>query len=148
MYRKLLIPTDGTELATKAVTQGVGLAKETGASVILVAVTDMWSPWEISRESRMGGVNPIAVYEEHAKKAADKVLAGARKVAEAAGVAVETLHVADKATADGIVDAAKEKGADLIVMATHARRGIGQLLLGSETTEVLHLSKIPVLVVR
>jgi nucleotide-binding universal stress UspA family protein len=148
MYRKFLIAIDGSELAGKAIDQGLKLAKETNASVVFCTVTEMWSPAEMANEAVAGLSNPVEAYEQMAKEAAQKILDGASKAAKAAGVNSESVHVSDKAVAEGIVETTDARGCDLVVMATHGRRGIGRLLLGSETTEVLHYSKVPVLVVR
>jgi len=148
MYRKLLIATDGSQLAGKAVEQGINLAKETNASIVFVTVTAMWSPSEMTGEVTSGRVNPMQHYEDSVAAAAKKVLDAAVKKAEGAGLKAEGVHVADEGTAQGVVETAEKRGCDLILMATHGRRGLNRLLLGSETTEVLHLSKVPVLVVR
>lgn len=148
MYRKFLIAIDGSALAQKAIDQGLNLAKETNASVVFCTVTEMWSPAEMANEAVAGLSNPVEAYEKMASDAAKKILDGAAKAASAAGVSAEGVHVSDQAVADGVVGTAEDKGCDLIVMATHGRRGLNRVLLGSETTEVLHYSKIPVLVVR
>lgn len=148
MYRNILISTDGSELAGKAVEHGVTLAKEMGAAVTFVTVTEMWSALEMASEASHGTPNPLEVYEEMAAESAQNILDAAQKCARDAGVRCETLHVRDRAPAEGIVATADEKGCDLIVMASHGRRGLNRLLLGSQTTEVLAYSKVPVLVVR
>ena len=148
MYRNILIATDGSDLAGKAVDHGVKLAKETGASVIFVTVTENWPAVAMGPEFLQGVSAPIEDYEEMAANSAQKVLAAARTVAEGAGIECETLHVSDRAPAEGIIETANEKGCDLIVMASHGRRGLNRLVLGSQTTEVLAYSKLPVLVLR
>jgi len=148
MYRKILISTDGSELAGKAVEHGVMLAKKAGATVTFVTVTEMWSALDMAAEVSRGTSNPMEIYEEMAAKSAQGILHAAEKVARDAGVRCETLHVRDRAPAEGIIATAGEKGCDLIVMASHGRRGLNRILLGSQTTEVLAYSKVPVLVVR
>jgi nucleotide-binding universal stress UspA family protein len=148
MYRNILISTDGSDLAGKAVDHGVLLAKKMGAAVTFVTVTEMWSPLEMAAEANRGDPNPLEAFEEMAAISAQRILDAAKKVARDAGIKCETLHVRDRAPAEGIIATADEKGCDLIVMASHGRRGLNRLLLGSQTTEVLAYSKVPVLVVR
>ena len=146
MYRRILAATDGSDSASKAVRHAAALAKATGARLTIVNVTQMWSSLDIAHSAEAGVRNPVGDYEAMAAKSAEKVLAAAKALA--ADTASETLHVQDKAPAEGIIAAAKDKGCDLIVMATHGRRGLGRLLLGSQAVEVLSTSPIPVLVVR
>lgn len=148
MYSHMLIATDGSDLAGRAVDHGLMLAKGIGASVMFVTVTDIWSSVEMASESVRGTENPMKSYEEMVGALAQKILADAKSAADAAGVDCETHHVSDSSPADGIIDVANEKGCDLIVMASHGRRGINLALLGSQTAKVLALSKIPVLVLR
>jgi nucleotide-binding universal stress UspA family protein len=148
MYRKLLVATDGSELATKAVTHGVNLARETGASIVFVTVTEPWIATEMAGEAVLFPTDPTAAYEKASAEGAQRVLAAAKAVADGAGVKSEGVHIADRPPAEGIVETADKVGADLIVVATHGRRGFNRILLGSQTTEVLHYSKVPVLAVR
>lgn len=148
MYRNILIATDGSDLAGKAVDHGVMLAKATGASVVFVTVTENWSAIAMGAESTQGMSNPIESYEAIAAKRAQNILAAAKTAAEDAGIECETAHVPDQPPAEGIIETANEKGCDLIVMASHGRRGLNRLVLGSQTTEVLAYSKVPVLVLR
>jgi nucleotide-binding universal stress UspA family protein len=148
MYRKILIATDGSDLANKAVDHGVMLAKGTGASVVFVTVTENWSAIAMGAESTQGMSNPIESYEAIATKRAQNILAAAKTAAKDAGIECETVHVPDQPPAEGIIETANEKGCDLIVMASHGRRGLNRLVLGSQTTEVLACSKVPVLVLR
>jgi len=148
MYRNILIATDGSDLAGKAVDHGVMLAKGTEASVVFVTVTENWSAIAMGAESTQGMSNPIESYEAIAAKRAQNILAAAKTAAEDAGIECETVHVPDQPPAEGIIETANEKGCDLIVMASHGRRGLNRLVLGSQTTEVLACSKVPVLVLR
>jgi nucleotide-binding universal stress UspA family protein len=145
MYRHVVIATDGSELAGKAVTQGLALAKTLGAKVTIVTVTDPM-PALVS-----GDATPVLSLQDYARAAAAhaaKILDGAAAAAKASGVACETVHVKEQYPAQGIVDTAKAGGGDLIVMASHGRRGLSKLLLGSQATEVVSLSPVPVLVCR
>jgi nucleotide-binding universal stress UspA family protein len=148
MYGRILIATDGSELASKAVTQGISLAKQLNAQVCIATVTEAWAASDLARAARHGNQNPIVQYEEMAAAAAAHILDGAAQVAKAAGVKFETVHVRDQHPAEGIIAAANDKACDLIVMASHGRRGLGRLLLGSQAYEVLTHSKVPALIVR
>lgn len=148
MYKTILIPTDGSDLANKAVEHGAKLAKQLEASVVIVTVTETWSSLEMAAEVERGNQTPIQVYETVAKTAADEILTEARALARAEGVEAETVHIPDREPAVGILEAADMQDADLIVMASHGRRGLGRMLLGSQAAEVLAFSKLPVLVLR
>ena len=148
MYRNILIATDGSDLAGKAVDHGIMLAKGMGASVIFVTVTERWTPQEMVEEGERGNQDPIGRFEDVGTRSAQRILAAARTSAQGAGIECETLHVRDRVPAEGIVEIAQEKGCDLIVMASHGRRGLNRMLLGSQTAEVLSFSKVPVLVLR
>jgi nucleotide-binding universal stress UspA family protein len=148
MYKRILIATDGSELARKAETQGLALAKALNAAVITATVTESWSALDMSAQANRGAVHPIEDYEKSAEAWAKKVLATVGASAKDLGVPCETLHVKDRHPADGIVDTAKTKGCDLIVMASHGRRGLQKVLLGSQANKVLVLSSTPVLICR
>ena len=145
MFKHILIATDGSALSQKGVDQGLELAKALGAKTLLVTVSEPRTSY-VSGEMAISF--PVQEYEEQVKASAGKVLAAAVAAAQAAGVACETLHVKDKIPADGIVDAAKERGCDLIVMSSHGRRGISRVLLGSQANNVVTHSSIPVLICR
>ena len=145
MYKNILIPTDGSELAGKAVQHGIALAKESGAKVTLFTAT---VPFRVlTLEMQM--VSDTA--EQHKKRMQDyalKMLGAIANNAKAAGVVCDTVHVEHEHPYQAIIEAAKLRGCDLIVMASHGRRGISAIVLGSETVKVLTHSKIPVLVYR
>lgn len=145
MFKHILIPTDGSDLSRKAVLYGVQLAKSSGAKVTALTVTDPY------RAATMDAVLiPVGEeeYEEQSKRLADRALEQVKMAGEAAGVPCETLREVHDQPYRAIVDAAHALGCDLIVMASHGRRGISALLLGSETVKVLTHSTIPVLVYR
>jgi nucleotide-binding universal stress UspA family protein len=144
MYKHILIATDGSELAGRAVTTGLALAKVLKARVTAVTATEPWSAMAIGEP---GLAFPIEEYEKAAAENAGRILSGVSSSAEDVGVQCETMHVNDF-PAEGIVETAKAKGCDLIVMASHGRRGLSKLLLGSQTARVLTLSAVPVLVCR
>jgi nucleotide-binding universal stress UspA family protein len=148
VYRKILIATDGSDLANRAVEHGLVLAKAVGAEVVFVTVTEMWSALEMSREAGKKVLHAIETYEKVEADRATTVLTAATDRAAAAGVRAETRHVSDMRPSEGIIDAARDTGADLIVMATHGRRGVNRVLLGSQTNEVVTHSETPVLVLR
>lgn len=145
MYKHLLIATDGSELARKAVDHGLALAKALDAKVTVITVTE---PWEVVVVPEAAVVLPPADYEASVAARAAKILADVSDVARKIGMSYETLHVKDRYPAEGIVEAAKEKGCDLIVMASHGRRGLRRLILGSAANEVVTHSTIPVLICR
>jgi nucleotide-binding universal stress UspA family protein len=124
---------------------GLELAKALGAKVLLVYVTLPWTAAEI------GDVTlslPPENFERMTSDDAQRILADAAMAAKAAGVAFDTLHVKDHLPAQGIIDAAHERGADLIVMASHGRSGFARLLFGSDAGDVLSKSTVPVLICR
>jgi nucleotide-binding universal stress UspA family protein len=148
MYQNILIATDGSELGGKAVAHGVALAKRLNVPVTMVTVTEGWSALELSHMARQGAKNPVIQFEEMAASAARNILEKAKQVADSQGVRCDTIHVQDQHPAEGIIATAKEKGCDLIVMASHGRRGLDRILLGSQANEVLTHSKVPALIVR
>jgi nucleotide-binding universal stress UspA family protein len=146
MYRHILIPTDGSELAQKAVTHGLSLAKAVGAKVTALVVEASFDVDGLPSSRTNLISNAFAEYAEQAKAHAAKILNGVADEAKAAGVACETMQITHDHPFEGIVATAKEKGCDLIVMASHGRAGIAAVVLGSVTTKVLTHTKIPVLV--
>lgn len=145
MYKNLLIATDGSELADKGVTHGLALGKALGAKVIVVTVSD---PWTAFVTGEVGASFPIDEYERACEVNASAILSAVEKRAEAAGVACQKRYVKDQFPAEGILETAKNDGADLIVMASHGRSGVQRLLLGSQANKVVTHSKVPVLVCR
>jgi nucleotide-binding universal stress UspA family protein len=149
MYTNILIATDGSDVALNGLDHGLSLARSLSSKVTVVTVTE---PFPLIAGATASGwaAGPEAIvrYEAGQEAFAKGVLLSAKATAERAGVAVETIHIADRWPADAIVEVAAMRGCDLIVMASHGRRGLGRLLLGSQTAEVLAHSKIPVLVVR
>jgi nucleotide-binding universal stress UspA family protein len=144
MYQHILIATDGSELADRAVSAGLELAKALRAKVTAVTATE---PWSSMVTGDVALSFPIHDYEKAAAENAARILSAVSETAGQAGVACETLHINDF-PADGIVETAKARGCDLIVMASHGRRGLSKLILGSQASRVLALSPVPVLVCR
>jgi nucleotide-binding universal stress UspA family protein len=148
MYKHILIPTDGSKLSTKAIKTAVRLAKSFGAKLTAVYVIPPYVP-PVYGEAviYVPEVTPKR-YKEITGREAKKALAAVDTEAQAAGIDAKSIEVTADQAWQGIVRAARSRGCDLIVMASHGRRGLAGLLLGSETTKVLTHSKIPVLVCR
>jgi len=147
LFKNILIPTDGSDLAAKAVEQGVLFAKEVGAKITAMTVTEPFPPHLGSVGSNELEYAPIE-YMKHAEAYAETVLGAVSAAANSAGVACEVLHVEHGHIHQAIIDAAEARKCDLIVMASHGRRGVSAVILGSETVKVLTHSKIPVFVYR
>lgn len=145
MYQHILLPTDGSELSTRAIRAGIRLAKSLGARVTALHTTPQFYPSQMLSSEI---IERAREYEEHEKEEAARVLGAAEEAAREAGVACSALHRASDSPWEEIIKVAAEQGCDLIVMASHGRHGVSALLLGSETTKVLTHSKIPVLVYR
>lgn len=148
MYKHILIGTDGSALGDRAVMHGLALAKTEQAKVTIVTATEPWSAFDVAAEARKHNPNPVQQFEVMAAAAAKQILDAAVAKAKAAGVASSILHVPNRYAADAIIEAVEKKGCDLIVMASHGRRGIDRLLLGSQAYEVLTRCKVPTLIVK
>lgn len=148
MYKKILVATDGSDLAGRAVDHGIGLAASVGADLVIVSVTEMWKPLEMAGEFANERRDAIKVYEDAAARAAEAILTEAKARAAAQGIEAETRHVRDRKPAEGIVETADRDDCDLIVMASHGRRGLRKLLIGSATAEVLVTTSRAILVLR
>ncbi len=145
MHRHILIPTDGSDLSRIAIDYGIALAKSVDAKVTVLTVTALFQTFVL--ESEIITETP----EDYAKRMvsrAAKYLKAAKEAALAADVTCETMHVEHDQPYLAIIETAAEKSCDLIVMASHGRRGISAVVLGSETLKVLTHSAVPVLVVR
>lgn len=147
MYKHILIGTDGSELASRGLEHGLRLAGATGAEATIVCVTEPWQSVDAGQVWG-GSASLLDEYRAHARESATRILDAAAKRASARGVEHQVLHIADAYPADAILATAAERDADLIVMASHGRRGLNRLLLGSQANAVITHSEIPVLVVR
>ena len=146
MYRHILIPTDGSELAERAVTHGLSLAKFLGAKVTAVTVDERLGAWLSFAES--GVTEAFAqYYTEQIKKHVASVLDRVANAAKQAGVPCDTIQVEDVQPHEAIIATATDRGCDLIVMASHGRSGLSAVVLGSVTNKVLTHAKVPVSVV-
>lgn len=145
MFKHILIPTDGSDLSRKAVLYGLQLAKLTGAKVTALTVR---APYVVSSMDAVAVIGSQEQFEAEVREYAARALDSAKVAAEAAGVEIAATAVTHEQPFRAIIDAAKANGCDLIVMASHGRRGVSALLIGSETHKVLTHSTIPVLVYR
>ena len=146
MFKHVLIPTDGSAVARKAIKAGIKLARELGANVTAYHALETFQPYIYDGfvADRAG----LKSYTEHARKIGQEYLAEVEAAAQAAGVRCETVMTKPEAPYLGIIAVAKRKGCDVIFIASHGRGGFAALLLGSITQKVLAHSKIPVLVYR
>ena len=151
MYANILLSTDGSDVAKKGIKHGLALAKALNAKVTVITVTE---PLDIDYGGgHAGGWIPsqeeVDRFDAASKEHAGKVLDEVRAMAQQIGISAELLHVSDTySPATAIIETAKSRGCDLIVMASHGRRGIRKLWLGSQTSEVLADGSVPVLVVQ
>lgn len=147
MFQRILVPTDGTATSNRAVQAAAGVANRFGATLTLFHATpEFRSPYY--PEGAAIAWPSKKQYLAESAESADNLLALAKAPVERKGVKVATVHVYNDFPAEAIVAAAAKAKADLIVMASHGRKGLQKLMLGSETQKVLALTKLPVLVVR
>ena len=144
MFKRILVPTDGSEITLKAVETAIALAKSVGAQLYAISVKE---PFPYSAISEMQPTPPQEFFDAQ-ERIANKRVQAVLELGKAAGVncqahTVEALH-----PWEAIIDHAKRTECDLLVMASHGRRGVSALLLGSETQKVLTHTNVPVLVVR
>jgi nucleotide-binding universal stress UspA family protein len=147
MFKKILIPTDGSALSRKAVRAGVRLAKELGANVTAYYALEMFQPYVYGDGTVIDSAT-LNAFERRAREQGQKYLAEVEKAAKAAGVRCETVMTKPATPYQGIVDAARRQKCDVIFMASHGRGEFASLILGSVTQKVLAKSKVPVLVYR
>lgn len=148
MYKHILIATDGSELALKGLRQGLGLARISGAKVTALTVIEPLRPQVLAAAQSAGISDPVGRYDQQVDEMMKERLATIQAEAAEQGVTVELIHEIDESPAEAILRAAHLRGCDLIVMSSHGRRGLQKLLLGSQTSEVLVKTTVPVLVVR
>ncbi len=149
MYKHILIATDGSDLAQKGLDQGLELAAKLGSKVTILTVTEPF-PMMATASSAGWIASPkdIEIYNENQASQAQSVLKAAAETAAKHGVKTELKHIDDRWPAEAITEFSEKSDVDLIVMTSHGRRGIGRLLLGSQTSEVLTHTKTAILVVR
>ena len=147
MFKHILIPTDGSAVAAKAVKAGIALAKETGARITGFYAMDP-VPTHLYGEGYVATRQMVAEFEKRNRAYARKHVAKLAREAHKAGVKFDSLVETSRTPYEGIVAAAKKKDCDLVLMASNGRRGLSRLTLGSVTDKVIQLSKVPVLVYR
>ncbi len=149
MYAHILIPTDGSPLTEQAVNHGLALAKALGSRVTVLTVVEQFDVLRhFTVDDRVRLDELMERFERGASALATKILGAAAEKAAALGVPAATVQAQSNHPWEAIVKQAEESGADLIVMASHGRRGVSALLIGSETLKVLTHSKVPVQVLR
>ena len=145
MFKHLLVPTDGSALSGEAIRMAIGLAKTFEAKILGIHAIPEFHLLTYDTEMLTG---TRTEYARHARNHAERYLAVIEQAAADAGVFCETTWVVNDHPYEAIINTAKERDCDLIVMASHGRRGVEGLLIGSETQKVLTHSRIPVLVCR
>jgi nucleotide-binding universal stress UspA family protein len=144
MFKRILVPTDGSDITAKAIATAIELAKSLGAQLHTISVKE---PFPYSAISEMQPTPPQEFFDAQERIATKRVQAVVERSREA-GVPCESNTVEALHPWEAIIDHAQRTGCDLLVMASHGRRGVSALLLGSETQKVLTHSKVPVLIVR
>lgn len=144
MFRRVLLPTDGSDVSLGAADAAITIAKLAGAPLHAVYVLEPYPFTGIGSARREGFDDYMAASRQVAADALERIV----KAADAQGVPCETLVVEHPQAAAGIVEAAQSTGANVIVMGSHGRSGLAKLVLGSVATKVLQLSPVPVLIVK
>lgn len=144
MFKHILVPTDGSELSQKAIDGAIDLAQSVGARITAYACLPQY-PYSPFADV---AVEPPDDFHARAENEAREHLRDVERAAENAGVPCNSVTSIEAAPYIGIIDAAEQNGCDVILMASHGRRGLGSLLIGSETQRVLTHTKIPVIVYR
>lgn len=146
MYQHILVPIDGSSTSTRGLEEAIKLAKLTGAGIRLIHVMDTWSV--------ATGFEPYGVYVNDVlprmKEVGEQLLTQAKTRVQEQGVKVDTVLSTSLAArvSDTVVEQAKAWGADLIVIGTHGRRGVGRMMLGSDAEQIVRMAPVPVLLVR
>ena len=144
MFKRILVPTDGSELSNKAIAAAIDLAKSLGATVVGMTTLEPYSYSNLS-EYRPETLDD---YESRMDQIGAERLGRIADAAARAGVPVETVAAKSFSPFEAIIDTAKGRSCDLIIMASHGRRGLNAVLLGSETQKVLTHTSVPVMVYR
>jgi nucleotide-binding universal stress UspA family protein len=148
LYNHILITTDGSDLAQRGVDHGLSLAKALGSRVTVVIATERFPIQGATTSSGWVG-SPVDYerYDEGQKRFANEILSAVKAEAGKLAIEANVVHIPNEHPATAILESAASFGCDLIVMASHGRRGISRMLMGSQTAEVLAHSHTPVLVV-
>jgi nucleotide-binding universal stress UspA family protein len=144
MFKRILVPTDGSEITAKAIDTAIELARTVGAGLYTISVKE---PFPYSAISEMQPTPPQEFFDAQERIASKRVQAVVEQ-SQKAGVACQAHTTEALHPWEAIIEHAKRMECDLLVMASHGRRGVSALLLGSETQKVLTHSKVPVLIVR
>lgn len=144
MFKKILVPTDGSALAQSAATTAAQLAKSQGAEVIGVYVIDPFPYIGMGEASAAG----LQSYLTESRNLAGQALEALGKVCAAEGVPFAGDTIERNVVYEGVIETAQAEGCDLIVMASHGRQGVKALILGSVAQKVLTHAKVPVLIVK
>jgi nucleotide-binding universal stress UspA family protein len=147
MFKHILVPTDGSQLSTETVKRAISFARETGARITFFYARPEY-PVAFYGEGALIDPTTPEKFAEMADQQAREILGNCEREAQAVGVACASLAVTSDIPYEAIIAGARQADCDLIFMASHGRRGLGGLLLGSETQKVLTHSTIPVLVYR
>lgn len=147
MYKRILVATDGHTLSKKAVKAALGMAELTGAELVAINVVHRY-PMVYSEAGIMTGNDEINKIEAHWVKEAQKIVGAVKEAGSKQGTFVKAVTVKSDMVAEALIAAASKYKCDLIVMASHGRKGLKRILLGSETQHVLTHSTVPVLVLR
>ena len=145
MFRTILFPTDGSSQTEKAITVALDFARQVGGKIITLSVSEPYPFSPLSESAYAGGSE---AYERHSLEMAQTHVDEVASAARAAGIPCETMVVSSFDPHDEITRIAEQKECDVIIMATHGRRGLSKLFAGSETQKVIAKTHIPVMVIR
>jgi len=148
MYHHILIATDGSALAHRALEHGLALGKALGAAVTVVTATEPWTATEMAARASLGDLHPVDDYNREAEARAKRILDAACEKAAAVGVACQMVHEPDSGPSEAILRVARARGCDLIVLSSHAREGLSRAIIGSQSGAVIAGAAVPVLVCR
>jgi len=150
MFDKILVATDGSQLAARGIETAIELATKIGSELFIVTVTSLMPSYGIvmGAEWAAGAGSAMEDFRQSMEEEAKNILAQALDKAKAAGVKAQGIHVENQLAAAGIIDASKEYDVNLIIVASHGRRGVSRLILGSQAAEVLAMSERPVMVIK
>lgn len=147
MYQRILVTTDGSKLSQKAIATAIKLAGLTGAELVALKVVQRYPQSYFEGGMALVGED-VKQVEKTWGDAAQTVVNAVKKTAEDAGIKTKAVVVRSDVVSDAILSTIKKQGCDLVVMASHGRKGIKRLLLGSETQHVLTHATVPVLVLK
>jgi len=150
MFGKILVATDGSELAARGVEAAIELAIKTSSELFIVTVTSLMPSYGIvmGAEWAAGAGSAMDDFRQSMEDEAQNILSEAVAKAKSANITTQGIHVENQLAAAGIIAAAKDHDVDLIIVSSHGRRGVRRLILGSQAAEVLAMSERPVLVIK